>query len=166
VPKVRIDIITYEISADTVDAQDPSQLRSFLETLSSASGKHLASLRGRLTICVDNSLPKQAFTHPGFRGYVRKLTAEPLGLSYFLHPESESLLMLAYAVVPDITVQESESSGMVDVRTQSAPLVDFLTADWAVAEKLFRRAGLKKEAFDQCVRRLAQQFQLQMGDWK
>ena len=74
--------------------------------------------------------------------------------------------MLAYAVASKVKTLDNSKTGDIAVTANTSDLIDFLSADLSVTEKLFKRAGLGPKAFEECARRVSSQFNLKPEDWK
>ena len=159
-------LIEYEISLQDITSHDPSHLRTVFQTLGTAKGGVLAALSGCWNITVDEQIPNQPFNHPDVRAYAQVLAETPLGLAFFLRPDSTSLPMLAYATTTKVKTSDNSKTGDIVVTANTDDLIDFLSSDLSVAEKLFKRAGMGADAFEECVRRINRLFNLRPEDWK
>jgi hypothetical protein len=163
-----INHIEYQISKEAIRSHNPSHLAHFFQTLSLAKGKALAALNGCFNIVLEDESSPQPYVNSDVRAYCQELVRTPLGLSYFLCKESESLQLLAFAIVDQIKTVEVKTKARtsnIGVRCESADLVAFLTPDLEVAEKLFTQAGLGTKKFDDCVQHISGKFKLKPGDW-
>ncbi len=163
--KTASNLIEYEISLKDIQEHNPGHLVAFFQAIGLAKGAQLAALQGCFNIVPSEDISGQPFNNRDVRAYCDVLSRTPLGLVYFLHPESQSLHMLAFAVASRVETLEDQKTGNVGVHCESADLVAFLAPDLAEAEKLFKRAGLGLKAFDDCARRVSQQFNLKSEDW-
>jgi hypothetical protein len=159
------DTIEYEISLKNIEAHDPTRLRQLFQNLSLAVGADLAAMRGSFNITVDAQIPKQPYNHPDVRAYCTVLARHPLGLPFFLHPDSKSLNMLAYGVASNVKTVDNAKTGDIIVTATTSDITKFLSADLEVAHHLFKRSGLGEKEFEKCVQRITAQFHLKPEDW-
>ncbi len=159
------DTVEYEISLKNIVAHDPMHLRCLFQNLSLAKGPNLAAMQGSFNVTAASEIPKQPFNHPDVRAYCAVLARTPLGLAFFLHPDSKSLNMLAYAVASNVKTIDDEKTGDIIVTATTSDITKFLSADLEVANQLFKKSGLGEKEFEQCVRRVTAQFHLKPEDW-